>query len=462
MGRLFGTDGARGVAVTELTCETAMQIGRAAALVLTKKANHKPKILIGKDTRISSDVLEAALIAGICSVGADAVTLGVIPTPAVAFLVTKRGADAGVMISASHNSMEFNGIKLFSGTGYKLSDDIEEEIEALVLDTPEKITEAMTGFANIGKVTHDKKAEWDYIRHIMKTIDHDLAGIRVAIDCANGSASVTAERLFGGLGATVFLTNCTPNGTNINDGCGSTHIDNVAKCVLKNKCHVGVAFDGDADRCLAVDETGTVIDGDKLIAIFARDMRDKGTLKKNTAVVTVLTNLGFTHFAHNNDINMVTTKVGDRYIMEQMLAGGYNLGGEQSGHIIFHDFATTGDGQLTAVQFLSILKRQERKASELGSMMERYPQVMINVKIEPKWKEAWKNDEEIEQIIAENQKKLGSSGRILVRESGTEPLIRVMIEGRKFRLINQMAMEIADFIKVRCTDEKTEEPKDEE
>lgn len=457
MGRLFGTDGARGIALTELTCETAMQIGRAAAMVLTKKAHRKPKILIGKDTRISSDVLEAALIAGICSMGADAVTLGVVPTPAVAFLVKKRDADAGVMISASHNSMEFNGIKLFAGTGYKLSDDIEEEIESLILDNPEEITNAMTGGSKVGRVSHDKNAQWDYIRSIMKTVDNDLSGVRVAIDCANGSASATAERLFGGLGATVYLVNCTPNGTNINDKCGSTHMEAISKFVKEKKCHVGVAFDGDADRCLAVDENGAVLDGDKLIAIFARDMRDKGTLKKNTAVVTVLTNLGFTHFAKNNDINMITTKVGDRYIMEQMLAGGYNLGGEQSGHIIFHDYATTGDGQLTAVQLLSIIKRQERKASELGSMMERYPQVMVNVKILPKWKEAWKNDTEIEKIINVNQTKLGSSGRILVRESGTEPLIRVMIEGKKFRLINQMALEIADKIKERCPNETQED-----
>lgn len=456
MGRLFGTDGARGVAITELTCEMAMQIGRAAAVVLTRKAHHKPKFLIGKDTRISSDVLEAALIAGICSMGADAVTLGVVPTPAVAFLVKKRNADAGVMISASHNSMEFNGIKLFSGSGYKLSDDIEEEIERLIFENPEEIAQAMTGGKNVGKVSRDKNAEWDYIRSVMKTIDHDLSGIRVAIDCANGSASTTVERLFGGLGATVFLINCTPNGININDRCGSTCMDALASFVKEKKCHIGVAFDGDADRCLAVDEKGAIIDGDKLIAIFARNMRDKGTLKKNTAVVTVLTNLGFTHFAKNNDINMITTKVGDRYIVEQMLAGGYNLGGEQSGHIIFHDYATTGDGQLTAVQLLSVLKRQERKASELGSIMERYPQVMINVKILPKWKEAWKNDAEIEKIISENQKKLGSSGRILVRESGTEPLIRVMIEGRKFRLINEMALAIADKIKERCPDSEQE------
>ncbi len=453
MGRLFGTDGARGVALTELTCETAMQIGRAAAMVLTEKSHHKPKIYVGKDTRISSDVLESALVSGICSVGADAVLMGVCPTPAVAFLVRRRYADAGIMISASHNSMEFNGIKLFSGSGYKLSDDIEEEIEHLVLDVPEQIYAAVQGGTNVGKITYDKNGDWDYIRSIMKTIGHDLSGIRVAIDCANGSASATAERLFGGLGATVFLVNSSPNGININLNCGSTHMEMISKFVVEKKCHIGLAFDGDADRCLAVDENGQLIDGDKLIAIFARDMRDKGTLKKNTAVVTVLTNLGFTHFAKNNDINMITTKVGDRYIVEQMLAGGYNLGGEQSGHIIFHDFATTGDGQLTAVQLLSILKRSDRKASELASVMERYPQVMVNVKITPKWKEAWKNDEEIEEIISVNQQKLGSGGRILVRESGTEPLIRVMIEGKRFDLINSMAVEIADKIRERCPNE---------
>lgn len=453
MGRLFGTDGARGVAITELTCETAMQIGRAAAMVLTQKTKHKPKILIGKDTRISSDVLEAALAAGICSVGADAVILGVVPTPAVAFLVQKRGADAGVMISASHNSMEFNGIKLFSGKGYKLSDDIEEEIEALILDNPEKIKEQITGGANTGRISYDKNAEWDYIRSLMKTIDHDLSGVRVAIDCANGSASSTAEKLFSGLGASVMLINNSPDGLNINDRCGSTCLDGLSRFVTENKCHIGVAFDGDADRCLAVDETGAIMDGDKLIAVFAKDMRDKGTLKKNTAVVTIMTNLGFSHFAKANNINVVTTKVGDRYIIEQMLAGDYNLGGEQSGHIIFHDLSTTGDGQLTAVQLLSVLKRSDCKASELSKVMERYPQVMINVKITAAWKEKWKNDSEIEEIISTNQKLLGTSGRILVRESGTEPLIRVMIEGRHFDVINDMAVKIADKIKERCPSE---------
>jgi len=451
MGRLFGTDGARGVAITELTCEMAMQIGRAAAMILTKKSHKKAKILIGKDTRISSDILETALVSGICSVGADAVILGVVPTPAVAYLVQKREADAGVMISASHNSMEFNGIKLFSGSGFKLSDDIEEEIEALILDTPEKIKEEITGGANVGRIYYDKNAEWDYIRSIMKTIDHDLSGIRVAIDCANGSASATAEKLFSGLGASVLMLNNKPDGTNINAKCGSTCLEPLQNFVVKNKCHIGVAFDGDADRCLAVDESGAILDGDKLIAIFARDMRDKGTLKKNTAVVTIMTNLGFTHFAKTSNINIVSTKVGDRYIIEQMLANDYNLGGEQSGHIIFRDFSTTGDGQLTAVQLLSVLKRSEEKASSLGKIMERYPQVMINVKISKDQKEKWKNDTEIEEIISVNQKLLGTSGRILVRESGTEPLIRVMIEGKNFNVINEMAVKIADKIKERCT-----------
>lgn len=448
MGRLFGTDGARGVAITELTCETAMQIGRAAAIVLAKKTKHKPKIIIGKDTRISSDILESALVAGICSIGADAVILGVVPTPAVAFLVEKYEADAGVMISASHNSVEFNGIKLFDGTGYKLSDEVEEEIEALILDNPEKII--LASGCDVGRISYAKDAAWDYIRHIIKTIDGDLSGIKVAIDCANGSASVTAERIFKGLGANVMLIHAEPDGTNINEKCGSTYLTAISEFVRSNKCHLGVAFDGDADRCLAVDENGEIIDGDKLIAIFAKHMRDNGTLNRNTAVVTVMTNLGFTNFAKANGINMLTTKVGDRYILEQMLLNDYSLGGEQSGHIIFREFAKTGDGQLTAVQLMNILKLSEGAMSTLAGIMERYPQVMINVKIASKWKENWKNVDEIEQIIDLYQKKLGSTGRILVRESGTEPLVRVMVEGKRFDLINDVAVKIADKIKECC------------
>lgn len=447
MGRLFGTDGARGVAITELTCETAMNIGRAAAIVLTKRTKHKPTIFIGKDTRISSDVLEAALAAGICSVGANVQILGVVPTPAVAALVQQKKADAGVMISASHNSFEFNGIKLFSSTGYKLSDEIEEEIEELILDKPQEMKLVSDG--EVGKITYYRDAQTDYIRYIMKCIKGNLTGLRIALDCANGSASATAKRLFEGLGASVYVINASPNGVNINDNCGSTHINNLMQFVVDKKCHAGLAFDGDADRCLAVDEKGELVDGDKLIAICAKAYKEKGKLKKDTAVVTVMSNLGFKYFAKDNDINMQTTKVGDRYVLEKMLEGGYNLGGEQSGHIIFLDEANTGDGQLSGAKVLEILAESGKKMSELASVMEHFPQVMINVKISPRDKEVWKNDSQITDLIEQYESELGDSGRILVRESGTEPLIRVMLEGRDFSQINKFAVAIADKIRER-------------
>lgn len=450
MGRLFGTDGARGVAVTELTCETAMQIGRAAAAVLCK-GGKKAKVIIGKDTRVSSDIMEAALAAGLLSVGADAVSIGVVPTPAVAYLVGELHADAGVMISASHNSVEFNGIKLFSGDGYKLSDDIQDEIEALVLDTPEKLTAMQKNGKNVGRYTHDDKAVDLYIQHLLATCESDIGSLRIAVDCANGSASATAEKLFGAMGLEkVYLLSCAPDGDNINDNCGSTHMDGLVKFVQENHCDLGFAFDGDADRCLAVDEDGSIVDGDMLIALFSKDMKERGLLKKDTAVVTVMTNIGFKFFARENDVNIVTTKVGDRYILEQMLQSDYNMGGEQSGHIIFKDYASTGDGQLTAVQALSVIKRTGKSLKELASVMDRFPQVMVNVRIAPEFKEGWKNIERIEQIIEEKEKALGNEGRVLVRESGTEPLIRVMIEGKQFDLINRYALEIADVIK-ECT-----------
>ncbi len=447
MGRLFGTDGARGVAITELTCELAMEIGRAAALVLTKKADHKAKILIGKDTRISSDVLEAALCAGICSVGADAEILGVVPTPAVAYLVKERNADAGVMISASHNSVEFNGIKLFSSTGYKLSDEIEEEIERLILDNPEEIE--LKSHTDIGRITYSETAADDYIEHVKSTISTDLSGLRIALDCANGSSTATARKLFEGLGADVKLISAEPDGTNINKNCGSTHMENLMAFVVENSCDCGLAFDGDADRCLAVDEKGELIDGDKLIAICAKAYKEQGRLKNNAAVVTVMTNLGYRHFAAENNIDTITAAVGDRYVLEKMLDGGYNIGGEQSGHIIFLDDATTGDGQLSGAKVLEILKNSGKKMSELADIMYKFPQVMINVRITPKDKEMWKNDRAITDLIETHEKTLGDSGRILVRESGTEPLIRVMIEGKDFAQINTMAIEIADKIKER-------------
>lgn len=447
MGRLFGTDGARGVAITELTCELAMQIGRAAALVLTKKVSHKPQILIGKDTRISSDILEAALCAGICSVGADAIILGVVPTPAVAYLVKEKNADAGVMISASHNSVEFNGIKLFASTGYKLSDEIEEEIERLILDDPDEIK--LSSHTAVGRISHCTTAVQEYTEHIKSSVSADLSGLKVALDCANGSSSATAKRLFEELGAEVLLISSEPDGTNINKSCGSTHMENLMEFVVANSCDCGLAFDGDADRCLAVDEKGELIDGDKLIAICAKAYKEQGRLKNDAAVVTVMTNLGFRYFAKDNGIEIVTASVGDRYVLEKMLDGGYNIGGEQSGHIIFLDDATTGDGQLSGAKVLEILKNSGKKMSELADVMHKFPQVMINVRITPRDKEVWKNDCEITELIEKHEATLGESGRILVRESGTEPLIRVMIEGKDFGQINTMAVEIADRIKER-------------
>ena len=444
MGRLFGTDGARGVAITELTCELAMQIGRAAALVLTKETKHKAKIIIGKDTRISGDILESALVAGICSVGADAHILGVVPTPAVAMLVEKYNADAGVMISASHNSVEFNGIKLFSGSGFKLSDEIENEIEELILDKPEEMQ--LKDGCDLGRIYYEKDAVWDYARHIMKTVDVDFKGIKVAIDCANGSSSVCAQKIFEGLGAKCVLINDKPDGTNINENCGSTHIEALQKAVVENNCNVGLAFDGDADRCLAVDENGELIDGDKMLAIFSDFMKNEGTLKNNTCVVTVMTNLGFFKFAKEKGIVATTTKVGDRYVLEEMQNGGYNIGGEQSGHIILIDNANTGDGELTGTKLLTIMVKTGKKASELAACMESYPQVLVNVKITADKKGLWEKTKAVTDAIEEYSAKLGDDGRILVRESGTEPLVRVMIEGKRMGIITDYAHRIAELI----------------
>lgn len=447
MGRLFGTDGARGVAITELTCELAMNIGRAAAIVLTKQKTHKGKarILIGKDTRISSDILESALIAGITSVGADVELLGVVPTPAVAYLVRYYEADAGVMISASHNSVEYNGIKLFSSTGFKLPDDVENEIEALILDTPEKM-ELVDG-GNVGRVRTMYGAVSEYNEHIQSTVGGKFQGLLVAIDCANGSASATAESLFYKFGAEFVYINNEPNGLNINDKCGSTHMEQLVELVRKRGCDVGFAFDGDADRCLAVDEKGNIIDGDKLIAILSRYMKEMGTLKNNTAVVTVMSNLGFHRFMNENKIDTVCTKVGDRYVLEEMLNSGYNIGGEQSGHIIFLDHATTGDGQLTAAQTLELLSKCRRPLSQLVKDIPDFPQLLVNVKITEDKKGLWDKTEKITDIISQAEKAMGENGRILVRESGTEPLVRVMIEGKDEKEVHYWTNLIADTVR---------------
>ena len=447
MGRLFGTDGARGIAVTELTCELAMTIGRAAAIVLTKQKTHKGKarILIGKDTRISSDILESALIAGITSVGADVELLGVVPTPAVAYLVRYYEADAGVMISASHNSVEYNGIKLFSSTGFKLPDDVENEIEALILDTPEKMT--LVDGSDVGRVKTMYGAVSEYNEHIQSTVGGKFQGLLVAIDCANGSASATAESLFYKFGAEFVYINNEPDGLNINDKCGSTHMEQLVELVKKRGCDVGFAFDGDADRCLAVDEKGNIIDGDKLIAILSRYMKEIGTLKNNTAVVTVMSNLGFHRFMNDNKIETVCTKVGDRYVLEEMLNNGYNIGGEQSGHIIFLDHATTGDGQLTAAQTLELLSKCKRPLSQLVKDIPDFPQLLVNVKITEDKKGLWEKTQKITDIIAQAKQAMGENGRILVRESGTEPLVRVMIEGKDKKEVLHWTNLIADTIK---------------
>lgn len=447
MGRLFGTDGARGVANKELTCELAMNIGKAAAMVLTDDLHKRPFVVIGKDTRMSSDMLENALAAGLCSVGADVHILGVVPTPAVAYLVKRYNADAGVMISASHNPCEFNGIKIFNGEGYKLPDSLEEKIEEIVIDNilpyPQKIG------GDIGKITYSTHAIDHYIKHICESTKERFDGLKIALDCANGSASATAKQLFEGLGAEVLILANSPNGVNINHKCGSTYMDNLKNFVVNNHFDVGLAFDGDADRCLAVDELGNEVDGDQLIAVCAKYMKEEGRLHFNTAVVTVMSNLGFFRFCEANEIKAATTKVGDRYVLEEMRESKYSIGGEQSGHIIFLDYATTGDGQLSAVQLLSIMKKTGKKLSELAAVMEKFPQVMVNVKVSAFGKARFNDDTDIQEAIEKCKAMLGDDGRILVRVSGTEPLIRVMVEGKDMELITKVANEVAEVVKER-------------
>jgi phosphoglucosamine mutase len=447
MGRLFGTDGVRGVANSELTCELAMNIGRAAATVLTDNNHRHPKILIGKDTRLSSDMLEAAMIAGLCSVGANVVRLGVIPTPAVAFLVGKYKADAGVMLTASHNPCEFNGIKIFSGDGYKLPDALEEQIESMVLDH-EQEPMCPTG-GDVGSVSEAQHAARDYIDHIKSTVPFALDGMKIGIDCANGCASRTAKTLFTELGAECQMLSDEPNGINVNDGCGSTHMEHLMTFVREKGLDAGVAFDGDADRCLAVDEKGQLVDGDFVMAICAADMKSRGKLAQNAIVGTIMTNMGFARFCSENGMKFVSTKVGDRYVLEEMQLEGYNFGGEQSGHIIFLDFATTGDGQMTAAQLLSLVHRRQAKLSSLATLMTRYPQVMVNVPVKPEGKLRFYRDDEVKCSVEEVKKKLGTSGRIIVRPSGTEPLLRVMVEGEDESYIQALADSVANVIRDR-------------
>lgn len=449
MGRLFGTDGARGVANTELTCELAMNIGRAAAMVLTSDTVEHPTFLIGKDTRISGDMLEGALVAGLCSVGANVKILGVVPTPAVAYLVSKYKADAGIMISASHNPFEFNGIKLFNDEGFKLPDELEEQIESIVLDHSEPYK--VCSGDDLGRVEYISEAADEYIEHVVSTVQHDLSGMRIALDCSNGSASRTAKKLFEKLGAQCHMLFDHPDGININENCGSTHTETLMKYVRDNNLDAGLAFDGDADRCLAVDDHGELVDGDYIIAIIAADFKSRGMLKNNAVVGTVMTNMGFQKFCEANGMKFVSTKVGDRYVLEAMKLEDYNIGGEQSGHVICLDYATTGDGQLTGAQLLSLINRRQARLSSIATLMERYPQILINVKVENENKNKFYTDKEVKEEIKRVENILEGRGRILVRLSGTEPIIRVMLEGEDYAEISRLANETAAVIKERLS-----------
>ena len=446
MGKLFGTDGIRGIVGENLTAELAFRVGQAVTMVLKEKKGSAPLITIGMDTRISSDMLESALISGITSVGGDVMPLGVIPTPAVAYLTVKVEADAGVVISASHNPFKHNGIKVFNGQGYKLSDVLEEQVEQKILSGDPMPIEKGSG---IGKRIHGmKNLKYEYIKHLQSTVTDDLAGLRILVDCANGAAAATAPDLFSSFEIEADFIHRKPNGVNINDHCGSTHLDSLAAMVTAGGYDLGVAFDGDADRCLMIDEKGNLIDGDKTMAVCGLHMRDEGTLTGRAIVGTVMSNLGLHEFCNKNNIRLICTPVGDRNVLEKMLEFGYRIGGEQSGHTIFTDFATTGDGQLTALQFLQILRRSGKKASELASICPSYPQVLINVKLEnrPGLKEAVMASPELAEAIRKEEESLGGDGRVLVRASGTEPLIRVMVEAKTQEQAADCAERLAAFV----------------
>ena len=445
MGRIFGTDGARGVANTEISCTLAMDIGRAAAMVVARDHHkRKPVFLVGHDTRISHDMLESAIAAGLCSVGADVVTLGTVPTPAVAYLVANSDADAAIMLSASHNPYEFNGIKIFGAEGFKLTDEEEMEIEEIVLD--HILPYDLKWNDELGVIRSGETLVEQYIDHIVSTVEGDLSGIRVAADCANGSASATAAKIFAKLGADVTILNDEPNGVNINDNCGSTHIDVLGKYVRENGFDLGVACDGDADRGRAVAENGELVDGDKLIAIFSSQMKREGKLANDTAVVTVMSNMGFFKFAEQAGIHVEKTSVGDRYVLQNMLEHGHCIGGEQSGHIIFREFMTTGDGQLTAVQLLRAIKKSGKKLSELAQLMQVYPQVILNVRADKEMKRMVKVDEGVLKRQQQLEEGMNGNGRILVRPSGTEPVIRIMVEGLDREAIMNAAKSMEQII----------------
>jgi phosphoglucosamine mutase len=450
MEKLFGTDGVRGVANKELTAELSYKLGKAGAYVLTKESNHLPKILVGMDTRISGDMLESALSAGICSVGAQVIVLGVIPTPAVAYLTRLYKADAGVVISASHNPFEFNGIKFFNNEGYKLSDELEERIEKIISDNEIDGLPAPIG-EKVGRKSYKFDALDDYVNYITKIVGTDFKNLKVVVDCANGAAYKAGPDTLERLGANIIKINDKPNGININMNCGSTHLDNLKKEVVKENADIGLAFDGDADRVLAVDENGEVVDGDQIMSIIGLELKRQNKLVKNTIVATVMSNLGFDIMAKENDINIIKTSVGDRYVLKEMLEKGYIIGGEQSGHVIFLEHNSTGDGLLTGVQLMKVLKNSNKKLSELKSIMEILPQILINAKVANDKKYKYLENQEIAKYCNELEKEFDGKGRVLIRASGTEPLVRVMIEGEDRNYIEKRAKELVNIIEEKLS-----------
>lgn len=444
MSRLFGTDGVRGIANSELTPELAFELGKAGAYVLSKETE-KPLILIGMDTRISGDMLESAISAGIQAVGGDVIRVGVVPTPAVAYLVKYYNADAGVMISASHNPFEYNGIKFFNRDGFKLDDSVEDEIEDIIVRHVD-VNSHITG----EKLGRSQQAEENsveiYSGFLKAAADIDLGGRKIVLDCANGAAYQVAEKVYRELGAKTVVIANKPNGININLNCGSTHTENLQKVVLEENAFMGMAFDGDADRLIAVDEKGNVIDGDRLICIAAGLLQKKGKLSGNVVTTTVMSNLGLHKYLEKLDIKVDVTDVGDRYVLERMRKTGCSVGGEQSGHIIFLDYTTTGDGILSSLQVLKAIIESGKTASELAEEIEIFPQVLVNAKVKNENKEVFHKDDEVVAKIAEVEEKLAGEGRVLIRPSGTEPLVRVMIEGADSARILAMAEELSDLI----------------
>lgn len=444
MSRMFGTDGVRGIAGMELTIELAMKLGQAGAYALTKEKEHQPTIIVGCDTRISGGMLANALMAGICSVGANAIYAGVVPTPAIAYLTRKHKVDAGVVISASHNPMEFNGIKFFNGEGYKLSDALEDEIEALIKNNMKHVP--MPTGTGIGRIEYRLDIKEEYIAFMKRNAAVDLSGLKIVVDCAEGAAYYTSVKTLKDLGANLVPIHVNPDGTNINANCGSTHMSELRARVVYEKADVGIAFDGDADRMMAVDEMGNVIDGDQIMAIIGNHMKRQGLLKKDTIVVTVMTNLGFSLMGDREGLNIEKTKVGDRYVLEHMLEHGYNLGGEQSGHIIFLDDNTTGDGLLSALRLLKVMVDTKQKLSDLAGIMEVLPQALVNAKVPNHKKEHYMEYSEIADAIKALEKKFHGEGRVLIRPSGTEPMVRVMIEGKDQTAIMEEAEKLAALI----------------